>query len=275
MIGSPFTGAIESASPFVAALALCSMRWLPAILLVPIFRAQSMNGMARATVALALALPAASGVAGLLANAPLPLAHWLALTAKEAVLGIIVASLVTVPFWAVEAAGTYLDDQRGANPQALDPAMSVDASVLGGILQQALIVYLMASGGLHALIEIVSISYLVWPALADLPPLGPPMWAPFGKLLTATMQFALTLAAPYLLALAAIEACFAIVSRVNAKFPAYVAALPFKSVVVILLIAMTLPRLLAAGHDLVGEHGSEVSRVLHETAPAADRTNAQ
>ncbi|WP_162878269.1 type III secretion system export apparatus subunit SctT [Trinickia diaoshuihuensis] len=266
---------MESALPFVAALALCSMRWLPAIFLVPIFRAQAMNGLARSTIALALALPAASGVAGALSDAPLPLAHWLALTAKEAALGIIVASLVAVPFWAVEAAGTYLDYQRGANPQALDPAMSVDASVLGGILQQALIVYLIASGGLHAVIEIVSTSYIVWPALAGFPPLGPAIWAPFGTLLAATMQFALTLAAPYLLALAAIEACFAIVSRVNAKFPAYVAALPFKSVVVILLIAMTLPRLLAAGHDLVGEHGSEVNRVLRETAAAADRNNAR
>ena len=260
------TGAIESALPFVAALALCAMRWLPTVLLVPVFPGRALSGIARATVVLALALPAASGVAAVLAHAPLPASQWLILAVKEAVLGAIVASLVAIPFWAIEAAGTYLDYQRGGNPQALDPSVSVDASVLGGILQQALIVFLMYSGGLDAVIDIVSSSYLLWPVLAGLPALGPHAWPPFGALLVATMRFALTLAAPYLLALSAIEACFALLSRVNAKFPAYVAALPFKSVVLILLIAMTLPRLLSAAQDLVSESGLEVRPVLRATA---------
>ncbi|MGG1944072.1 type III secretion system export apparatus subunit SctT [Trinickia sp. NRRL B-1857] len=262
------TGTMEAALPFLAALALCSMRWLPAILLVPVFGGHALSGIARATVMLALALPSTSGVATVLVLAPLPLTQWLALALKEAGLGIVVASLVAVPFWAIEAAGTYLDYQRGGNPQALNPAVSVDASVLGGILQQALIVFLIYSGGLGSVIEIVSTSYALWPVLAKLPALGPHAWAPFGRLLAATMQFALTLAAPYLLALGAIEACFAILSRVNPKFPAYVAALPFKSVVVIMLVAITLPRLLTAAHDLVGEHGLQVHQVLRETIPA-------
>lgn len=274
MIEAPTTGAIESALPFVAALALCSMRWLPAILLVPVFGGQALSAIARAAVMLALALPATSGVAAVLAQAPLPLAQWLALALKEAALGVIVASLVAVPFWAIEAAGTYLDYQRGGNPQALNPAVSVDASVLGGILQQALIVFLIYSGGLRAVIEIVSTTYALWPVLAGLPDLGPHAWAPFGKLLAITMQFALTLAAPYLLALGAIEACFAILSRVNAKFPAYVAALPFKSVVVIVLVALTLPRLLTAAHGIVGEHGLQVRRVLSEAPPARQASGA-
>lgn len=265
------TGAIESALPFVAALALCAMRWLPTVLLVPIFPGRALSGIARATVVLALALPAASGVAAVLAHAPLPASQWLILASKEAVLGVVIASLVAVPFWAIEAAGTYLDYQRGGNPQALDPSISVDASVLGGILQQALIVFLIYSGGLDAVIEAISSSYLLWPALTAFPALGPRAWTPFGTLLAATMRFALTLAAPYLLALGAIEACFALLSRVNAKFPAYVAALPFKSVVLVLLIAMTLPRLLAAAQGLVSEHGLEVRRVLSVTAAAADQ----
>jgi len=272
--GIRMTGAIEAALPFVAALALCSMRWLPAILLVPVFAGQALNGIARAAVMLALALPATSGVAAVLAQAPVAVAQWLALALKEAGLGIVVASLVAVPFWAIESAGTYLDYQRGGNPQALNPAVSVDASVLGGILQQALIVFLIYSGGLRSVIEVVSMSYVLWPVLAEFPDLGPHAWAPFGALLAATMRFALTLAAPYLLALAAIEACFAVLSRVNAKFPAYVAALPFKSVVLVMLVALTLPRLLTAAHDIVGEHGLLVRQALSETPPAGRTSGA-
>lgn len=259
------TSPLESALPFVAALALCGMRWLPTILLVPIFAGHALGGIARAVVMLALALPVAPSVAAALAQAPLTLGQWFALTAKEALLGVLLAALVGVPFWALEAAGTYVDYQRGGNPQALDPAMSVETSVVAILLQQALIVYLIHAGALHALFDIVATSYALWPVLADLPPLGPHAWEPFGSLLAATMRFALTLAAPYLLALACIEACFALLSRVSPKFPAYVAALPFKSVLVLLLFALTLPRLLAASGDIVDQHRVEVGRTLAET----------
>lgn len=262
------TDPLESALPFAAALALCGMRWLPTILLVPIFAGQALRGIARAVVTLALALPTAPGVAAAFAHTPLALGQWLALGAKEAILGTVLAGLIAVPFWALEAAGTYLDYQRGGNPQALDPAMAVETSVLAIVLQQALMVFLIHSGALYALFDIVAASHALWPVLAPLPPLGPHAWAPFGTLLGATARFALTLAAPYLLALAAIEAGFALLSRVNPKFPAYVAALPFKSVLLTLLVALTLPRLLAAGGDLVAQHSAEVGRTLREAAAA-------
>ncbi|RDU96952.1 EscT/YscT/HrcT family type III secretion system export apparatus protein [Trinickia dinghuensis] len=263
------TGPVEFALPFVSALGLSAVRWLPTILLVPLFAGHALGGTARAVVMLALALPAAHGIAAELARAPLPLVQWLALAAKEAALGSVLAALIAVPFWAIEAAGTYLDYQRGGNPQALDPAMAVETSVLGIMLRQALIVFVIHSGGLHAVFDIVAASYAVWPALADPPPIGPSVWEPFGALLAATMRFALILAAPYLLALAAIEACFAVLSRVNAKFPAYVAALPFKSVVLMCLLALTLPRLLTAAGDVVDRHAVEVRQTLREAAGSA------
>lgn len=267
------TGPLESALPLVAALALCGMRWLPTIVLVPIFAGHALGGIARAVVMLALAMPAAPGVAAALEHAPLALGQWLVLTAKEAVLGTVLAGLIAVPFWALEAAGTYLDYQRGGNPQALDPAMSVETSVLAILSQQALIVFLIHSGALHALFDIIAASYRLWPVLADLPRLGPHTWAPFAALLAASMQFALTLGAPYLLALACIEACFALLSRVSPKFPAYVAALPFKSVVSMLLIALTLPRLLNATNDIVDQHRLDVRRTLEETTMAPSMTH--
>jgi type III secretion protein T len=261
------TGSLESALPFVAALALAGARWLPALVLVPLFAGHALTGPARAVVMLALALPVAPSVATALAHSPLSLARWLTLVAKEAALGTLLAALIAVPFWAVEAAGTYLDYQRGGNPQALDPAMSVDTSVLGIMLRLALVVFLFHHGALHAVLQIVTTSYAVWPTLAQWPMLDASAWESVGRLLVATMRLALVLAAPYLLALAAIEACFALLSRVNAKFPAYVAALPFKSVVLVFLLALTLPRLLTAAADLVVEHSQAVSQAVRESVP--------
>ena len=264
---------LEAALPFAAALALCAIRWLPTILLAPIFGGHALSATARSVVTLALALPTAPGVAAALADIPIALSQWLVLAMKEAILGTVLAGLVCVPFWALEAAGTYIDYQRGGNPQALDPAMSVETSVLAICLQQALIVFLMHTGAWHAFLDIIATSYALWPVLAELPPLGPRAWEPFGTLLAAAMRLALTLAAPYLIGLACIEACFALLSRVNPKFPAYVAALPFKSVVLVLLIALTLPRLLTAASDIVDQHGAEVRRTLRDSTTMLPRPN--
>ena len=264
------SGPIESALPFVAALALCTLRWLPVALLVPAFASHALGGVARAVLALALALPVAPGVAIALLAAPIPSAEWIGLAAKEIGLGVVLACLIAAPFWAIEAAGTYLDYQRGGNPQALDPAASVDASVLGAMLQLALVVFLIHTGGLDALLDIVWTSYAVWPPLDARPPLNREAWEPVCEWLAATMRLALTLAFPYLLALGAIEACFALLSRVNAKFPAYVAALPFKSVALLLLVALTLPRLLEAASDIAAERTAEIRRLMEE-APATSQ----
>lgn len=237
------------------------------MVLVPVFAAHALSGLARTAIALALALPITPGVATALASTPMSAIDWITTGAKEIALGIAIACLVAVPFWAIEAAGTYLDYQRGGNPQALDPAASIDASVLGASLQQALVVFLIHSGGLFALFDIIWTSYAVWPALAPLPSLGDQAWAPVCHLLVSTMRWALTLAAPYLLALGAIEASFALLSRVNAKFPAYVAALPFKSVALLLLLALTLPSLLNAAADTAAGHLTEVDRSMRDAAP--------
>jgi type III secretion protein T len=251
----------------VAALALGSLRWLPAIVLTPIFAGHALSGVARTVLALALALPVAPSVAATLAAAPISSTEWLALAAKEASLGTVLACLIAAPFWAIEVAGTYLDYQRGGNPQALDPAASADASVLGAMLQLALVVYLMHTGGLHALLCIVWASYGLWPMLDARLPLGPEAGEAVRTLLVSTMQFALTLALPYLLALGAIEACFAALSRVNARFPAYLAALPFKSVALLLLVALSLPRLLDAASDIAAERTAALQRwMLERTA---------
>lgn len=232
-------------------------------MLVPIFAGHALNSIARTVVALALTLPVVPGVAATLGRAALPLADWIALAAKEVALGVTLATLIAAPFWAIEAAGTYLDYQRGGNPQALDPAASTDASVFGAMLQQALVVFLIYTGGLSALLEVVWTSYAIWPALEPLPELARMGWQPLGALLVAAMQFALTLAFPYLLALGAIEACFALLSRVHARFPAYVAALPFKSVALVLLIALTMPRLLDAAAEIVGQRAEEILQWMH------------
>lgn len=234
--------------PFALAAALCAARWLPVLMLVPLFASHAMSAPVRMSVALALACPVALAVLSQWQPAPPDVCTLLLLIAKESGIGLLLAVLLAIPLWAIEAAGTCIDFQRGANPQALDPAASPDASILGAMLQQASCVYLIHAGALHALLAAVYSSFALWPPLQWMPALSSDAWHAAAALLSPLMRYAMILALPCVLALALVEACFALLSRASPRFPAYVAALPFKSLLALMIVALTLASLLETTH---------------------------
>lgn len=258
----PLTNPLGPLLPLVLALSLGALRWVPALILVPIFAPHALSRIARIAVALALALPIVPGLLpDIAARAPSP-GLALGLAAKECAIGLLLATVLAVPLWAVESAGTCLDYQRGANPQALDPTASPDASVFGALFKHASCVYLIHAGALHALVAVVYASFAVWPPLAWLPALDSGTWAAIEPLLTAMMRLAVLLALPYLLALVLVEVCFAVLSRAAPRFPAYVAALPLKSVLAVLVVALSLPALFDALAQATFAHAEATMHLL-------------
>lgn len=257
--------------PSILALGLAAIRWAPTLMLVPLFGSHVLSGVARAAIALALALPIAPSLLPVLQSAPPSLAAIIGLASKELAAGFVVALLLAIPFWAVEAAGTCIDYQRGANPQALDPAASADASLLGTMLRQASCVYLMHTGALHALCAVVYTSFTIWPVLEWLPLTHARAGEAIVPLLAALMRFTALLALPFMLALGLIEACFAVLSKASPRLPAYVAALPFKSIVALLVVALSLPALLEAMHTVVLTHVDAATQWMRHTIDSAGR----
>jgi len=245
-VPNPLTNPLTPLLPFVLAVCLGALRWMPALILVPIFAPQALSRIARMAVALALALPIAPDLLPTIEAGAPSVALMLCLAAKECAVGLLLATVLAMPFWAVEAAGTCLDYQRGANPQALDPAASPDASLFGALFKHASCVYLIHAGAFHAIVTVIYASFAIWPPLAWLPVPDSGAWTAASPLLSAIMRLAVLLALPYLLALVLIEGCFAVLSRAAPRFPAYVAALPFKSVVIVLIVALSLPALFEA-----------------------------
>lgn len=108
----PLTNPLGPLLPLVLALSLGALRWIPALILVPIFAAHALSRIARTAVALALALPVVPGLLpAIAARAPSP-GLALGLAAKECAIGLLLATVLAVPLWAVESAGTCLDCQR-------------------------------------------------------------------------------------------------------------------------------------------------------------------
>jgi type III secretion protein T len=125
----------------------------------------------------------------------------------------------------------------------------------------------MHAGAFHELLRAVYASFGAWPPLARWPSFDAQSWQACETLFAALSRYALLLALPYLLALWFVEAAFALLSRMSPRFPAYIAALPFKSLVTVLLLAVTLPNFIVAAHDIVMEHTFAVLDAVRRASP--------
>jgi type III secretion protein T len=223
------------------ALAILMPRWLGVMHLVPLFSTPALPSLMRNVVALALSLPLLPAMLAQLRTQLPDCGTLILLGLKESMLGLLLGCLLAIPFWIFEAAAVYLDNQRGANVQAVNPSASADASELGLALQQALIVMLLHAGLFGVLLAPVYQSYRAWPPWAPLPPLDQAMLERLLPLFTHLMTASLIVASPGLICLGLVETAFALLSRWNPQLPAYIAALPVKSLVALLVVVLCLP----------------------------------
>ncbi|WP_257291100.1 EscT/YscT/HrcT family type III secretion system export apparatus protein, partial [Endozoicomonas sp. ONNA1] len=83
---------------------------------------------------------------------------------KEAFIGAIIGFCITIPFWALESAGFFIDNQRGASmASALNPLSGAETSPMGVLFSQAFTAIFMVSGLFLLLLQSLFISYDVWP----------------------------------------------------------------------------------------------------------------
>ena len=162
----------------VTLLPVTAARPLGYVLLIPLFGRFHLNtGYLRGALLVALILPvmpaaiaAADADPTLLSAARVP-----GLMATEFLVGAILGLLAGLPLWAAQAAGDFMDIQRGAQmAQILDPGSADQQSVTGTLLLLVCILVLAAKGLLvPALFGPVLDSYGVVPLFSPLPRIEP------------------------------------------------------------------------------------------------------
>jgi type III secretion protein T len=169
---------------------------------------------------------------------------------KELFLGLLLGYALCAPFWAIESVGALFDQQRGANAaQMVTPFATPDLSFIGSLLRFALIAFLIATGGLTPLYELLLMSFDAWPVLSLVPDFGGfgphEMFDRFSEVARLSLLYA----APILVVLGLIDLGFAIINVFAQQLPTYFAAMPVKSLVGIFILALYINVLL--------QHGSE------------------
>lgn len=159
------------------------------------------------------------------------------LFAKEYVLGFVMGFLVSWIFWAVQSAGAFIDNQRGAAIAAsVDPLQGHETSPLGILFSQAFVTYFFAVGGFLLILNLLYQSYSFWPLARGIPLLIEEFPAMMLEVFDTGFRLMFVLAAPVIAIMFLAEFALALVSRFAPQLQVFILAMPIKSGIAMLIL---------------------------------------
>lgn len=239
---------------FLMALGLSQARILGLFMILPIFERQLLPGLLRHGVAAGFGLLLIPVLLPGVRAADLSAAHTVMLILKETFIGFLMGYLVAIPFWVFEAAGFFIDNERGASiAQTLNPLTGNDSSPLGEAFMQTFVTLFFVSGGFMMLLDTLYSSFTVWDVLSWYPQLKveavPALLTEFGKIAAS----ALLLSAPAVIAMFLSEAGLALVGRFVPQLQVFFLAMPIKSAIGFLMLVLYANTLLEVSGLQIGE----------------------
>lgn len=253
----------HNAFELMLGMGLAMARLLPCMLLVPAFCFKYLKGPLRYAVVAVVAMVPAPGISRALTTLD---EQWFAIAGlllKEVVLGTLLGLLLYAPFWMFASVGALLDSQRGAlSGGQLNPALGPDATPLGELFQETLIMLVILSGGLSLITQVIWDSYSVWPPTAWLPGMTVDGLNVFLDQLSQTLHHMLLYAAPFIALLLLIEAALAIVGLYAQQLNVSILAMPAKSMAGLAFLLIYLPTLLELGNGELSKM-ADLKSLLH------------
>lgn len=165
---------------------------------------------------------------------------------KEVALGVIMGYLVFWLFWAVQAAGTLIDNQRGAAiASSIDPLQGHEAAPLGMLFSQAFITYFFSIGGFLVITMLLYRSYVIWPITEMIPITQPDFPAQILGVLDLGMRLAFILSAPIIAIMFLAEFALAMVSRFAPQVQVFILAMPIKSALAMIVLLFYMPLMMS------------------------------
>lgn len=246
----------------LTAILLGMPRLFTLVLVAPFFGASVVTGQLRLVLVLALYLPLHPAVvesvmpeASLSAAMSLETGGRLALLlCKETLLGLMLGFLAGIAFWAVQSAGFFIDNQRGASmAEGADILSGDQSSPMGQLLFQSLTCLFYSSGAFLAFIGVVYASYEFWPVTLPLPPefsMTLPLY--FAGKVGWLMGHMLLLAGPISVACLLADISLGLINRFASQLNVYVLAMPIKSGLAAFLLCFYFGLLLSHAPELFG-----------------------
>lgn len=244
----------------LTAILLGMPRLFMLVLVAPFFGASVVTGQIRLILVLALYLPLHPVVEeGIAPEACLSAAMTLEaggrlalLLCKETLLGLMLGFLAGIAFWAVQSAGFFIDNQRGAGmAEGADILSGDQSSPMGQLLFQSMTYLFYASGAFLAFVGVIYASYELWPVAQPLPSeftMALPLY--FAGKVGRLMGHMLLLAGPISAACLLTDISLGLVNRFASQLNVYVLAMPIKSGLAAFLLCFYFGLLLSRAPEL-------------------------
>lgn len=232
-------GFIAEAYHWVLVLTLTLPRFLIVFLMLPFFGRQVIPGLLRNSIAVALSLTLLPVISAQITEYPFDVMHYLLLIAKEAFIGAIIGYTAAIAFWAVASAGFFIDVQRGAMSSTLfTPFVGGETSSIGVFFTHGVAALFFASGGFLVLVEVIYLSYTVWPVYAFAPRFDIEATALYLAQFDALMYLMALIAAPAIIIMLLAELGMALVGRFVPQINVFLLAMPLKSALAFFFLAL-------------------------------------
>ena len=194
---------------------------------------QVMGGMlARNAVAVALVLVIYPVLERDIQSVELGTALLIGISIKELFIGMIIGYLVTVVFWAIQAVGYFIDNQRGAAmASSFDPLIGEQSSPLGLFMTQSLVALFFVAGIFLVFLEGIYASYKVWPVTSFFPSINAELIDFFLKQFVLITKLAVVVGGPVIITMFLAEFGLGLIGRFAPQLNIFFLSMPIKSAV--------------------------------------------
>lgn len=256
-------GHTGTVNDFLAVFGLALTRVLTAVTLSPFLGGRAVSSQVKVGFSIVLTLLLFPGLASGRPAPETPLL-WIALLAKEAMIGITIGFLVQLLLFGVQTAGALIDVQRGMDQPGLHtPQLAGNVSVLGIFqFQVALVIFLFLNGHLM-FIRALADSFQRIPLL-DFPPIvsNVAMAELLGRVSGQLFVVAIQLSAPVLITLFLVDVIFAAINKVASQVNVHHESQPVKALVALLILVPSLAFIFSRSGDLLSRMIWDIYNVL-------------
>ncbi len=160
---------------------------------------------------------------------------------KEVLIGLLIGFVAAIPFWAIEAAGFLVDNQRGAAMASMfNPTLGSQSTPTAVLLTQTLITLFFSGGGFVTFIYALFKSYTSWPIVDFFPTVSDTWVSFFYAQFEQLMWLGVLMSAPLVLAMFLAEFGLALISRFAPQLNVFFLAMPIKSAIASVLLIVYL-----------------------------------
>ncbi|CAO96945.1 Type III secretion apparatus [Erwinia tasmaniensis Et1/99] len=155
---------------------------------------------------------------------------------EECFMGLLLATVLCIPFWIVIALGDILDNQRGATINDIfDPLSGGQNSVLSAFFNFSFGMIFFSSNGMLLLMNALMKSYQYLPQGHDISGVN---WSKAGKLLVELVECSIMLAAPVIIVLLVTEILLGVFARYCPQLNAFSLSLTLKSFITFIIFLL-------------------------------------